>query len=336
MFKHLKYALHSGKPNKPLYFLREFSKMAVPDALYRSRLSARLARIKSRPDYPELLQRVDYYIRLHSPFSLPEADKYERGDTWVHYIGTTSGYRRNMCCSAYYFDQHNITRHFPAHLRWSYCPGDVYFTPEVPTIVKSRLLSDDNHCSVLLKLDSLRHFMFVSDKKPFRDKADKVIFRGKIRNSRLRTAFMERFCHHPIADCGIVGHNEGYPCDWMAEKKTIREHLDYKFIMALEGNDVASNLKWVMSSNSLAVMTRPTCETWFMEGRLQAGLHYVEVKEDFSDLEEKLHYYIAHPNEAEAIIANAHDYIQPFLDAEREEDIALLVLERYMKLSGQI
>ena len=39
---------------------------------------------------------------------------------------------------------------------------------------------------------------------------------------------------------------------------TIREHLDYKFIMALEGNDVASNLKWVMSSNSIAVMTRPT------------------------------------------------------------------------------
>ena len=43
---------------------------------------------------------------------------------------------------------------------------------------------------------------------------------------------------------------EGYPEEWMTPKKTIREHLDYKFIMALEGNDVASNLKWVMSSNS--------------------------------------------------------------------------------------
>lgn len=61
-------------------------------------------------------------------------------------------------------------------------------------------------------------------------------------------------------------------------QKTIREHLDYKFIMAIEGNDVASNLKWVMSSNSLAVMPRPTCETWFMEGTLIPDYHYIEVR----------------------------------------------------------
>jgi AsnA-type aspartate--ammonia ligase len=104
----------------------------------------------------------------------------------------------------------------------------------------------------------------------------------------------------------------------MREKKTIREHLDYKFIMALEGNDVASNLKWVMSSNSLAVMTRPTCETWFMEGTLVAGYHYVEVKEDFSDLPEKLQYYIEHPEQAEDIIRHAHEYVRQFQDKERE------------------
>lgn len=74
----------------------------------------------------------------------------------------------------------------------------------------------------------------------------------------------------------------------MTDKKTIREHLDYKFIIALEGNDVASNLKWVMSSNSLAVMTRPTCETWFMEGQLIPDYHYVEVKEDFLTLRTNL------------------------------------------------
>ena len=86
-----------------------------------------------------------------------------------------------------------------------------------------------------------------------------LYFGGKIRQSRLRTAFLQRFFGHPMCDCGVVGRNEGCPEEWMTDKKTIREHLDYKFIIALEGNDVASNLKWVMSSNSLAVMTRPTC-----------------------------------------------------------------------------
>ena len=105
--------------------------------------------------------------------------------------------------------------------------------------------------------------------------------------------------------------------------------------MALEGNDVASNLKWVMSSNSLAVMTRPTCETWFMEGTLVAGYHYVEVKEDFSDLPEKLQYYIKHPEQAEDIIRHAHEYVRQFQDKERENLISLMVLDKYFRLSGQ-
>ena len=36
-----------------------------------------------------------------------------------------------------------------------------------------------------------------------------------------------------------------------------------------------------------------------MEGKLRPDYHYIEVKEDFSDLEEKLNYYIAHPEEAQ-------------------------------------
>ena len=122
----------------------------------------------------------------------------------------------------------------------------------------------------------------------------------------------------------------------MTAKKTIREHLDYKFIIALEGNDVASNLKWVMSSNSLAVMTRPTCETWFMEGTLKPDYHYVEVKEDFSDFEEKLRYYMAHPEKAEEIIRHAHEYVQQFRNKEREELLQLMVMQRYFETSGQL
>ncbi len=93
---------------------------------------------------------------------------------------------------------------------------------------------------------------------------------------------------------------------------TINEHLAYKFIMALEGNDVASNLKCIMSSNSIAVMPRPKYETWFMEGTLIPDYHYIEVKPDYSDVEEKINYYIANPDKAEAIIEHAHAYVEGF------------------------
>lgn len=330
------YKIRSGKPVKSFDFFKSFLGLLIPNHWYRSRLRKKLESVCLRSDYEYMKQRVDYYIRIKNSWKISDEDFLERSRSWIHYTGALGNYRRKLFHTAYYFDQHDVTKWFPASLRWNFCPGDVYFTPKVPTVVKSRLLTEDNQNSVLLKLDKLRHFMFVSDVKPFRDKKDCAIFRGKIRQSRLRTSFLEKFFGHPMCDCGVVGKNEGCPDEWMMPKKTIREHLDYKFIIALEGNDVASNLKWVMSSNSLAVMTHPTCETWFMEGSLRPGYHYVEVKEDFSDLEEKLNYYISHPEEAEAIIHHAHEYVDQFRNKERELLLQLMVLERYFKTSGQI
>jgi hypothetical protein len=117
---------------------------------------------------------------------------------------------------------------------------------------------------------------------------------------------------------------------------TIDEHLEYKFILCIEGNDVATNLKWVMSSNSLAVMPRPRYETWFMEGRLIPNYHYVEIKADYSNLEDRLTYYIQHTNEALQIIENAHQYIAQFRDKKREDLISLLTLRKYFKQTKQL
>ncbi len=331
----LTYKLHSGKPNKLAFFISGYLKLLVPRLWYRLRLGSKLRGIERRADADYIKQRANYYLKLNEPFSLPAEDVARRERSWYHYIGRLDGFKPKTFHSAYFIDQYEVTRWFPRSFRWSFCPGDVYFTPQLPTIVKSRLLSEDNALSVVLKLDKLRHFMFVDDRMPFRQKQDKVIFRGKIRQSRVRRGFLEKFFGHPLFNCGVVGSNEGCPEEWMTGKKTIAEHLDYKFIMALEGNDVASNLKWVMSSNSVAVMTRPTCETWFMEGTLVPGYHYIEVKDDFSDLEEKINFYIAHPEQAEQIVEHAHEYVRQFFDTEREELISLLVMNRYFQLSGQ-
>ena len=90
-----------------------------------------------------------------------------------------------------------------------------------------------------------------------------------------------------------------------------------------------------MSSNSIAIMPRPKYESWFMEGRLQGGVHYIEIKDDYSDLEEKIRYYSTHPEEAKAIIRNAQAFVDQFRDKEREELISLLVLEKYFRHTRQ-
>lgn len=116
---------------------------------------------------------------------------------------------------------------------------------------------------------------------------------------------------------------------------SVDEQLNYQFVVSVEGVDVATNLKWIMASNSLCLMRRPRFETWFMEGTLVPGYHYVQLRDDHSDLLENVEYYRQHPNEAEAIIANANRYVAQFMDSKREELIALLVVEKYLQLSDQ-
>lgn len=101
------------------------------------------------------------------------------------------------------------------------------------------------------------------------------------------------------------------------------------------GKDVATNLKWIMASNSLCFMPRPEFETWFMEGILKPGIHYVEIRQDYSDLEEKLNYYIKHTDEALKIIRNANSHVARFFDPDLEDLIMLRVLSQYFELSGQ-
>lgn len=326
----LLYKLRSGKPPKALFFMKGFLKACVPSCFYRARKKKLLSELETRSDKEYILARVNYYNKVSQKCALPTEAIHEHKSSYYIFVDKIKQFRPSTFHKAYYFDLQDVARYFSPEARIAYIPGDVYFTPAYPAIVKSRLLKSNNACSVVLKLDKLRHFMFVNDNKSFAEKKNQAIFRGKIRLSRNREQFLKMYFGSDICDCGIVDRDTKHP-EWITPKKTIREHLDYKFIIALEGNDVASNLKWVMSSNSIAVMTRPTCETWFMEGTLVPNYHYIEIKDDLSDLEERLNYYIAHPDEAQQIIDHAHEYVKQFQDARRERLIQILVMEKYLK-----
>ena len=227
-----------------------------------------------------------------------------------------------------------FTRYFSPDLLLDKHFGDWTTICETPSIVKTRPLSGDNINNVILNLDKVRHFVFLKDKRTFASKWDKAVFRGAAYQPH-RRRFMEKFFGHPLVDCGNTAEKSDLPKEWSAPLITLYDHLKYKFVISLEGTDVASNLKWVMSSNSVAVMPRPKYESWFMEGRLQPGVHYIEIKDDYSDLEDKIQYYSTHVEEAEAIIRNAHAFVEQFRDKEREELISILVLEKYFRHTKQ-
>lgn len=303
-----------NKNNKLLYYIKSISSLFVPSIFYRTCLESK----KRRPcpiDDEILRSRVNYYNKLDrmtllSPNSIAIKD-----------------YKMPAKIRVYFLDSIYYLKHFDSNLRFRILPGDVIDIPVEPTLVKSRPISDNNENSVILKLDKSRHFNFIKDETLFRDKKNMLVGRSGFYQEH-RARFYELYNEHPLCDLkkATKKSDVGY--------LSIAAHLDYKFILALEGNDVATNLKWIMSSNSIAVMPKPKYETWFMEGKLIPDKHYICIAEDFSDLEQKLVYYIEHPEKAEEIIENAHIYIKQFKNEDIEHQISLLVLEKYFNLTN--
>lgn len=316
----MKPILHRARRNnKFIFYVKNYLKLLVPGSWLRRRREHILGSIHNY-DAEHITSRVNYYNQLTDPFTVNEN---AAGCFDLPFFKST----------IYTLDLLGVMRYFPQSYRFQYEYGDVIDVFEQPTLVKSRPLSEKNSNSVLLKLNQVRHFNFITDPWKYHDKKPLLVWRGKAYQPHRKQAMATLF-GHPLCDVGQTNKTVKNS-EWQCPEMSIYDQLGYKYILCIEGNDVASNLKWAMSSNSVCFMTKPKYETWFMEGQLVAGKHYVELKSDYSDLEEKISHYNQHPSQALEIVSHAHDYVAQFKNQKRERLISLLVLEKYFQLSGQ-
>ena len=302
------------------YYLSSALFSQLPSSLVRQIVSFRLA-TTAKEELTALQDRVSYYNKISKPYSLNQQN---------HEIQSF----RKHCGSTYYFDMLKVIKGFEPELKFNFIHGDVVDVPKEPTFVKSRPIAGDNDNSVLLKLNEIRHYRFVNDTLPYGEKKDMAVWRGSGFRANRRN-LLERYFSHPRCNFGRTDREDADQLQYVLPKMSIEEQLKYKFILSLEGKDVATNLKWIMSSNSLVFTPKLRYETWFMEGKLIPGTHYVEINDDFSDLIEKMDYYTAHPEQAEAIIANANQWVEQFKDQRRERLISYLVADQYFTQSQE-
>lgn len=306
------------KNDRISFYAKGFAKLILPDRLFQHRAQNLLER------YPvldaEQQARLDYYCKLTTPFQLTDGIRLEQF--------------RAHPKSTYFLDFYPYIRAFPGASRFLTLFGDVVIVPDQPSFVKSRPIHGANQNSVLLKLDAIRHFTFVNDAKTFRQKLPALVWRGRLHldsAKERRLDFLREFTGRSGFDIGHINKGGIFP-EFRQERLSIQDQLNFKYILSLEGVDVATNLKWIMSSNSLCFSQKLKFETWYMEGLLQPGVHYVEIADDFSDVEHKIDYYERHPDEAEKIIANANAYTRQFFNPEIEDLLSYLVIKRYLQL----
>jgi hypothetical protein len=224
--------------------------------------------------------------------------------------------------------------------------GDNSFNYNFPLIVKSRPI--DAIENILIKLNIARHYgdaeKIIKNKDiSWRDKKSIICWRGattKICNAlNKRLILVQKYANYKEKFINIGFNNlvqdelentksfQSYIKSYM----TIPQMLDNKYLISVEGNDVATNLKWIMASNSIVLMPKPTIESWFFEHKLLPYFHYVPLSDDFSDLEIQYEWCEKNQDMCQQIVANANQHVQNFMDIKNENDIISKIVETYIK-----
>ena len=245
---------------------------------------------------------------------------------------------------------------FPQYIeqpvRWQF--GDNISRMPCPTVVKSRVIGDLN--AVLLPLNAARHWGRVprgvrqpllwtpasieAVDIPFSSKTKRIVWRGGTTGNSVgfdthpRTLLVQRWARHAPRDIDVGYHEEvqgkTMPRHLMKAGMSIRDQLRSAFVVAVEGNDVASNLKWILWSNSVPIMPPPRYESWLLEGCLRPMVHYVPCDPSMADLDRVLKWCRSNPKKCAAIAAQGKAYIAPFFNEASEREMASRVLDRYL------
>lgn len=305
------------KKNKFSFYIQGFTRHLIPVRSLEKKIS-HLYRGMSADDLIKVERRVEYYNKINSSVEIN------------HHGTAISDLIKPKTPKAYYFDTFEYARYFPKDFLIDFAFGDINTVLDFPMIAKSRPIHENNMNNILLNLDKARHFVSVKDKLNYSDKKNIMIGRaGVYQNHRIK--FFEKYFNNPMCDLGQV-NKYGGDLKWLKPKISIDKLLRYKFILSIEGNDVATNLKWIMSSNSIAVSPPLKMETWYMEGTLKPNEHFIGVDENYENLELKLQYFLDHESEAREIIQNANEYRSQFNNKNVESLVSILALKKYFDL----
>lgn len=228
---------------------------------------------------------------------------------------------------------------------------------------KNRLVLHTVHTSqvfqpIIWKLATHRHFGFLSQisewDTPWSEKMDKAIFRGQLTGSKdfYKRKESDLFNCMNMKRCRLVyNHDDSKMVDakltstrrrlphvlngveLVAPKTFPDALLKYKGLVMVEGNDVASGLKWALLSQSVVLMPPPQHSSWAMEELLEPWVHYVPLDEFATNIEERMQWILDNDEEAQRIAERATLWMEDLVfHPDAAEDDRLIqeeIMRRY-------
>ena len=211
---------------------------------------------------------------------------------------------------------------------------------------------------IVWKLASDRHFKKLYDvyryDTQWKNKKPMAVFRGQLTGSRDgydKHMSDEENCHN-MKRCRLVYNHANSTLiharltstrgrlpdvlngvELLANKTKIDDLLEYKGIIMIEGNDVASGLKWALLSQSVVLMPKPKHTSWCMEELLEPWVHYIPIDDFATNVEERMQWIIDNDELAQEISERATLWMEDMVfhpdAAQDDREIQEEILRRY-------
>jgi hypothetical protein len=171
------------------------------------------------------------------------------------------------------------------------------------------------------------------DEIPWYTKHNSIIWRGS--TSGQRRGIIQHYIDAPVQDIDvafseILKIHQGkltQPDEYyLRNAMSVRELLRYKYLLVLEGWGMASSLKWMLYSNSVVFMARPTKTSWAMEEKLVPYVHYVPLWQNHSNLPQQLEWARTHDEECRQISLYSRHYMERLVTSPQAQQDTMEIL----------
>jgi len=155
------------------------------------------------------------------------------------------------------------------------------------------------------------------------------VVQKSMESSCLDARFIRRVNPYILYKMGVLGYTFGLDDNqYWSDEQTIQSHLEYKYILVIDGTCTASALQWVFASGSVPlIITHPGNEWWF-KSHLKPMENYVPIEYDLSDLMSKIEWLIDNDEEAKEIVDKALHLANTVLSSEFQKDYLRKEIER--------
>lgn len=187
----------------------------------------------------------------------------------------------------------------------------------------------------------------LQDEYQWKNKLDVVYWRGSTTGqgynikdylSQPRVKLVDMSTHHPllidakfVAIVGLDGelHEIIEKKFGIVSRVDPTEQLKYKYLINMDGHTCTyPGFLWRLVSNSVVFKQETNNFQWFYP-LLKPWVHYVPIKEDLSDLVEKIEYAKLHDKEMEEMSLHTQEYVGENLDVNGMQLYAAMTLNKY-------